>query len=241
MKERLATLISGGGTTMQAIIEACQLGEVSMDVACVISSSATAGGMEKAKRLGIPGIDIIVVDPNSFRSGDGKVNQDAFGQALLEELKIRGVTVVTQNGWLPLTPETVIDAFKETIFNQHPGPKKETRATHGIQPHAVMLYIAQRTGRNNGTEVIAHRVNEKWDDGLTVGIMPVSILDINEDPETLQKRALPVEHKLQITLLQQVARGDVKEVVSQTQYIKPGEEHILLAARKYARERYPNG
>jgi folate-dependent phosphoribosylglycinamide formyltransferase PurN len=51
MRERLATLISGGGTTMQRIIQASQSGEISMDIACVISSSRTAGGIEKAKHF----------------------------------------------------------------------------------------------------------------------------------------------------------------------------------------------
>lgn len=241
MRERLASLISGGGTTMQEIIKACKSGGVPMDIACVVSSSPDAGGIEKAKALKIPDRDILVINPNDFRGGDGKVDQEGFGNKILKELRDRGVTVVTQNGWLPKTPEHVIDEYSDTIFNQHPGPKKETRATHGTQPHAVMLYVAQHTGRNNGTEVVAHRVNRKWDDGPTVGVVPVFINDVNEPPETLQKRALPAEHRLQITLLQQVARGGVREVLSQTQYIRPGEENILVAARKNARERYPNG
>jgi len=53
MRERLVTLISGGGTTMEQIIKACQSGEIPMDVAGVISSSPKAGGLEKARRLGI--------------------------------------------------------------------------------------------------------------------------------------------------------------------------------------------
>lgn len=241
MKERLATLISGGGTTMQEIARTCQSGKIPMDIACVISSTPFAGGIEEAMLLGIPNKDVIVINPEDFRGADKKVDQEEFGSAILKELRERRVTVVTQNGWLPLTPEVVVDEYVGAIFNQHPGPKKETRATHGIQPHAIMLYIAQHTGRNNGTEVITHRVSEKWDDGPTVGIVSVPIFDINEDPEILQKRALPIEHQLQIELLKQVARGDVKEVSPQTQYIRPGEENILSAARKNARERYPDG
>ena len=235
MRERLATLISGGGTTMQAIIEACRSGEIPMDVACVIASTPTAGGMKKARDLGVSYKDIVVVEPDKF------ANQDAFGSELLGAMRKRGVTVVTQNGWLPLTPKSVIDEYKDKIFNQHPGPKRETRATHGVQPHAIMLYIARHTGRNNGTEVITHRVNEKWDDGSIVGSTPVPIEDINGSPETLQKRALPIEHRLQIALLQQVARGCVKEIKLQKQYIKLGEEYILFAARKFARREYPQG
>ena len=241
MKERLATLISGGGTTMQEIIRACQSGEAPMEVACVVSSNSSAGGIEKARKLGIPDEDIVVVDPNNFRGGDGRIDQDGFGQAILRELRKRGTTVVTQNGWLPKTPPQVIGQYKDTIFNQHPGPKKETRTTHGIQPHAIMLYIARQTGRNLGTEVIAHRVNEKWDNGPTVAMARVPINDVNEDPKILQTRALPIEHVLQITFLKLLARGIVQEIFNEAEYIRPGEEHILFEARKYTRELYPDG
>lgn len=238
MGERLASFISGGGTTMEQIGIAYKKGEIPIEPVIVVSSNPKAGGIEKASRLEIPHV---VVNPDDFRGEDKKVDQEGFGLALLKVLRDNGVTVITQNGWLPLTPEHVIDEYRDAIFNQHPGPKKETRATHGIQPHAIMLYIVQHTGRNNGTEVITHRVNEKWDDGTTVGIVSVPINDIKESPEILQKRALSVEHRLQITLLQQVVRGDVKEIPSQTQYIKPGEENIVSDARKSAREKYPYG
>ena len=204
----------------------------------VIANTPTAGGIEKAAKLGIPHV---VVNPDDFRGEDGEIDQEGFGLKLRERLREKGVTAITQNGWLPKTPSLVIDEYRDTIFNQHPGPKKETRATRGIQPHAIVLYVAQHTGRNMGTEVTTHRVNEEWDDGPTVGIVPVPILDIYETPQTLQARALPIEHQLQITLLKQLARGEIKEVSSPTQYIRPGERHILREAREYARKTYPEG
>ncbi len=241
MTERLATLISGGGTTMQEIIRACQSGEIPMDIACVISSSPTAGGIEKAKRLGIPDEDIAVINPNDFIGADGKVDQYGFGQAILKVLKEKGATILSQNGWMPRTPDVVIDAYSDSSYNQHPAAKKETAGTHGIQPHAIMLYIARRTGRNNGTEVVIHRVNSRWDDGPTVAIAHVDIHLPHDYPKRLQGRALPVEHRLQIEHLQRVARGEVKEIESPYQYILPGEEKILKDARQHARKRFPKG
>lgn len=241
MAERLASFISGGGTTMEQIIMACKSGKIPMEFGCVIVSTPDAGGLQKASKLGIPAKDLIVINPDDFRGEDDNVDMYAYGIKTLRELQSRGITVITQNGLLAKTSPVVIDAYKDTIFNQHPGPKKETRATKGTQPHAIMLYIAQHTGRNNGTEVITHRVNEKWDDGPTVGFTPVPIHDIFEDPKTLQTRALPVEHELQITLLQQVASGTVREVPDNRVYIQPGEEHVLHDARRDARRRYPDG
>lgn len=90
MDERLATLISGGGTTMREIIKACQSGEIPMNIACVISSIPTAGGIEKARRLGIPEHDIVVVNPDDFRGEDEKVDQYGFGIQILHHLRKRG-------------------------------------------------------------------------------------------------------------------------------------------------------
>jgi phosphoribosylglycinamide formyltransferase-1 len=240
-RERLATFVSGGGTTAKEIIMACQSGEIQMDIACVVSSSPTAGGIEKAKKLGIPDDDIVVIDPNNFRGADGKIDQYGFGQKILKALKIRGVTIVSQNGWMPKTPDNVIDAYWDSIYNQHPGPKKETAGTHGTQPHAIMIYIARHTGRENGTEMTVHRVNSKWDDGPTVGIAHVEIHLPHDYPKRLQRRALPVEHRLQIEHLKRVVKGEVKEVESPYRYILPGQEYILKKARQYARKKYPNG
>lgn len=237
-KERLASLISAGGTTMQEIVRACQSGEILIDVACVIASNEDAGGIEKARQLQI---DVVVVNPGQFRGSDGKIDQYSFGLAILKETRKRGVTIVTQNGWMPKTPDVVIEEYKDNIYNQHPGPKEPTRATKGIQPAAIMLYIVQHTGRNLGTEVIAHRVNSRSDNGTTVGVIKVPIEDSQEEPKVLQVRALPSEHRLQITLLQQVSRGEVKEITEMTQYTTVDESGIVADARIYAREQYPNG
>lgn len=238
MAERWASLISGGGSTMFEMARAIRRGLVPMEIACVIASTSEAGGIVKARSLGIP---VEVVDPKNFIGADGEVDLYAFGVANLAVLRKYGVTVVTQNGYLARTSDVVIDAFHDSIFNQHPGAKYETRATKGTQPHSIMLYIARATGRNRGTEVITHRVNSKWDNGPTVGVVRVPIEDINEDPKVLQARALPEEHKLQVVLLQQVVKGEVQEVTKVNRYIEVGEAHILQAGRADARERYPDG
>lgn len=240
MKERLATLISGGGTTMQEIIKAIQSGRVpAMDIACVISSNPNAGGIGKARNLGIPEKDIIVINPDDFRGKDGEVDQYAYGLAILKETKPRGVTVITQNGHMHLTSKVVIDEYKDTIFNQHPGLLPETGGMHGRQVHAAVLYLRRATKGEMYTEVIAQRVHEKFDLGAIVKSQKVDILSA-DSPEDLQLRALPFEHALQIDLLRDIVRGNVKEI-PKVSHIKPGEEQILFAARKAGRLLYPKG
>jgi len=242
MKERLATLISGGGTTMQEIIRTCQSGEVPMEVACVVSSNSSAGGIEKARKLGIPDEDIIVVDPNNFREGDGRIDQDGFGQAILRELRKRGTTVVTQNGWLPLTPGIIIDEFPGMIFNQHPGPVPEFggKGMYGKRVHAAVLLFTRMTGREPWTEAIAQRVHQKYDQGLVVKSKRVDISP-EDTVDDLQQRVLPVEHRVQINLLKDVAAGNIKEVTRGEVLVRPGEEQVLFTAKKVAKLLYPHG
>lgn len=240
--ERLTILISGGGTTMQEIAKACSSHIIPMDVACVISSNPQAGGLEKARKLGIPKENIIVVDPNTFRGSDGKIDQERFGQAILGEMRKRGTTVVTQNGWLPLTPGIIIDEFPGMIFNQHPGPVPEFggKGMYGRRVHAAVLLFTRMTGREPWTEAIAQRVHQKYDQGLVVKSKRVEILP-EDTVEDLQKRVLPVEHQVQIDLLKDVAGGKIKEVAKREALVKPGEEPVLILAKKVAKILYPQG
>ena len=241
MQERLAMLVSGGGTPMQEMIKACQSGEVPMDVACVISSTPTAGGIEKARKLGLPEKDILVVNPDDFRGGNGKINQVGFGLAMLKVLHSRGVTVVTQNGWMPLTPEVIIDEYADTMFNQHPGPVPEFGGAgmYGRRVHATRLLFTRMAKRDPWTEAIAQRVHRDFDQGALVKSIRVEILP-DDTVDDLQQRVLPIEHRVQIDLLKDIAAGKISEVKREPLLI-PGEEQTLLLAKRMARLLYPHG
>jgi phosphoribosylglycinamide formyltransferase-1 len=242
MKENLATLISGGGTTMAKIIKACYSNKIPMNIACVISSSRNAGGIEKARQLGIPEKNIVIIDPNNFLGDDGKVDQERFGIKIVKELREHRATIVTQNGWMPLTPEKVIEEYPKTIFNQHPGPTPEFggKGMFGKRVHAARLFFVRSTGRDFWTETVAQRVAKKFDMGTIVHSARVNILP-EDTVESLQQRVLQEEHKVQIGLLQKVARGDIREIKRNKILVKPGEERILVEAKRRAKILYPNG
>ena len=242
MKERLATLISGGGTTMQEIVKACQSGEIPIDVACVISSSPNAGGIEKAIKLGIPNRDIVIVDPNDFRGDNGEVDQEGFGLQILEELRERGVTVVTQNGWLPFTPEMVVGEYSEAMFNQHPGPVPEFggQGMYGRRVHAARLLFVRMTERDFWTEAIGQRVHKNYDQGVVVKSAKVDILP-EDTVNDLQQRVLPVEHRVQIDLLKDVASGNIRAVTTREALVRPEEKQVLCLAKRVAKMLYPHG
>jgi len=242
MKERWASLISGGGTTMEAMAKAVLTGEVQVEIACIISSNPQAGGLEKARKLGIPEENIIVINPHDFKEGDGKIVQERFGQALLSALKDHGVTVVTQNGWLPLTPELAIAGYPQRLFNQHPGPVPEFggKGMYGRRVHAAVLLYRRLTGRDFWTEVIAQRVDKDYDRGAVVKRERVEIRP-SDTVEDLQQRALPVEHRVQVDLLKDIAKGSLEEVTSREVLVRPGEEQVLFLAKKTAILLYPQG
>lgn len=243
MRERLASLISGGGTTMEQIVKACQSGEVPMEVACVISSTPDAGGIEKARKLGIPDRDIVVVNPREFRTKDGKLDQDKFGGKLSQVLNEHKATVVTQNGWLPKTPAEVVYQYPGKIFNQHPGsvPEFGGPGMYGRRVHAAVLVFRRLTESDYWTEAIAQRVHpENYDQGAVVKSTTVYILP-DDTVDDIQQRTLPLEHRVQIELLKDVAKGRVTEIRRDEPLIKPGDELILKLAKKIGRFLYPHG
>lgn len=238
MSERLASFISGGGTTMEQIGIAYKKGEIPIKPVLVVSSNPKAGGIEKASRLGIPHV---VVNPDDFRGEDRKVDQEGFGLALLKVLRYNGVTVITQNGWMPLTPEPVIDEFKETIFNQHPGPVPEFggQGMYGRRVHATRLLFTRMTKRDHWTVATAQRVHKNYDQGAVVRATRVDILP-DDTVDDLQQRVLPVEHRTQIDLLKDVASGNIREIPVE-KLVRLGEEKALFVAKQSARLLYPHG
>lgn len=257
--ERLVSLISGGGTTMQEIARAIESGEIpGMQMAGVIASKAEAGGIEKAQKLGIP---VTVVDPRDFRiEGLRKTNREAFGKRILEVLDDAGATIVTQNGWLPRTPENVTERFSgvqtlrtasligaevethcPSIFNQHPGPPNYfgKQGMFGKAVHCAVLEFQRLVGRRFDTYVVGQYADAEVDGGSIVrkGTVEVKSGDTVDD---LQQRALPIEHRVQIEMLQAFTRGTLRRLPHEL-LVHHDELELLEQAKAIARERYPNG
>lgn len=247
---RIALLISGGGTTMEAIIKACQNGQLKNVVpALVISSDPNAGGIAKARALGIPEKDILVLNPKLFET------REKFGEAVIAECKKRNVDFIGQYGWMIMTPKNVIDEFEGMIVNQHPGPldtcpdgvaRRAGRpdfggaGMFGLRVHETRLEFVRRVNRDFWTEATTHRVTTEFDKGLVLKRKQVSILP-NDTAETLQVRLLPIEHQVQIEALQDFANNTVSEFHRDTPLVLPGEESILEECKQNAIKKYPNG
>ncbi|HUC88587.1 MAG TPA: formyltransferase family protein [Candidatus Paceibacterota bacterium] len=238
---KIALLISGGGTTMQAIIKACKDNALQGVVpALVIASKEGIGGIQKALDLGIKEKDILVLNPKAF------ADNSLYGEAILAECKKRNVDFIGQYGWLVKTPSNVIEAYKNMIINQHPGPLDTGRpdfggvGMYGMRVHQARLEFVRRTNKDFWTEATAHRVTVDFDEGKIVKRKQVPIFQ-NDTAEILQARVLPIEHEVQIETLRDFANGNVSEFIRETPLVLPSEEKILEECKQLAIKMYPKG
>jgi len=238
---KIALLISGGGTTMEAIIKAAQNDTLkNVSPVLVIVSKESAGGLIKAKNLGISEKNILVINPKNFKT------EEEFGEKIIKECKERKVDFIGQYGWLVKTPENVCEAFKGRIINQHPGPLDNGRSDfggagmYGKRVHKARLEFVRRTNHDFWTEATSHRVTSKFDEGAILKIKRVPIFP-DDTAEILQARMLPIEHEVQIEILKDFLEGKVKEFYRDLPLIREEEEDILKECKELAKKMYLNG
>lgn len=234
---RIAMLVSGGGTTMQAIIQACKSGRLPrVQPVLVIASRLGIGAIEKALGEGIAPEDIVVLRPTECG--------EAFGEKILAECRKHGVDFVGQYGWMVKTPPNVIEVWKGMMVNQHPGPLDPGRpdfggkGMFGRRVHCARLYFVRTVKRDFWTETTAQRVAPEYDRGALLRTRTIPILE-HDDTTSLQERVLPQEHELHIEVLDDFANGRVREFVRQTPLVFPGEEAILDQAKRIAKALFP--
>ncbi len=175
---KTAVLVSGGGTNLQALIDARDRGELkNCDLALVISSKSDAYALERAKAAGIPSCVIRRPDFDS---------RDDFDDAVLNKLKCEGIELVVLAGYLSIVGEKVIEAYKNSIINVHPSliPAFCGSGCYGLKVHEMAL---ERGVKVTGCTV--HFVDTGVDTGPIILQKAVEILP-DDTPETLQKRVM---------------------------------------------------
>ena len=175
---RIAVLVSGGGTNLQALIGARDRGELGGgELAAVISSKADAYALERAKNAGIPGYVIARKDYDSNR---------AMTQALVAKLKELGIDLVVLAGFMHILTEEMVQAYPNAILNVHPAliPSSCGAGYYGLHVHEKALAYGVKV-----TGATVHFVNEEPDGGPIVLQKAVDILP-GDTPEVLQRRVM---------------------------------------------------
>ena len=175
---RIAVLVSGGGTNLQALIDAQGRGEIpDGQIAAVISSSPDAFALERAKKAGIPGY---VINRKEFAS-----NQ-AMTVALTQQLKELDIGLVVLAGFMYILTPELIDAYPNAILNVHPAliPSFCGEGFYGLHVHeAALAYGVKVTGAT------VHFVSEDFDGGPIVLQQAVPIEE-GDTAEVLQRRVM---------------------------------------------------
>lgn len=175
---RAAVLVSGGGTNLQAIIDAKQAGKIpSAELALVVASNASAYALTRAENAGIAHAVL--------RKEKGEAPEN-YGERLLTMLRENAIDVVVLAGFLTILPENVIRAYDHRILNIHPSliPSFCGDGFYGLHVHEAAL---KRGVKVTGATV--HFVNEITDGGDIIAQKAVEVLP-GDTPETLQRRVM---------------------------------------------------
>ena len=178
MAKKIAVLVSGGGTNLQALIDAQQRGELGGgEIAAVISSKAGAYALERAKNAGIPGY---VLPRKNFDS-----NQ-AMTIALVDLMKDMGIDLVVLAGCMIIFTSELVDAYPNAIMNVHPAliPSFCGQGYYGLHVHEEALKYGVKL---SGATV--HFVSAECDGGPIIAQKAVEVRH-DDTPETLQKRIM---------------------------------------------------
>lgn len=176
--KRIAVLVSGGGTNLQALIDAQGGGEiVNGSITAVISSSPEAYALERAKQAGIPGYVLARQDYPSNR---------AMTVALVDKLRELDIQLVVLAGFMTILTEEMVQAFPNAILNIHPAliPSFAGPGCYGLHVHEKALAYGVKL---SGATV--HFVSPECDGGPIVLQKAVEVLP-DDTPEVLQRRIM---------------------------------------------------
>ncbi|MEG0911994.1 MAG: phosphoribosylglycinamide formyltransferase [Oscillospiraceae bacterium] len=175
---KIAVLVSGGGTNLQAIIDAKKNGGIDKgELALVLASRADAFALERACSAGIK---TAVVSRKSFLSSD------EYSDAVLKTLKDNRIDIVVLAGFLSILGKNVIQAYPKRIINVHPSliPSFCGDGYYGLTVHEKALEKGVKV-----TGATVHFVNEIADDGEIILQKAVNV-EPDDTPETLQRRVM---------------------------------------------------
>lgn len=175
---KVAVMVSGGGTNLQAIIDAVESGRITnTELVAVISNNRNAYALERAKKAGIRDI---VVSPKDF------TNREGFNQALLQTVDSLGVDLIVLAGYLVVIPEEMIQCYENRIINIHPSliPAFCGTGFYGLKVHEEAL--------KRGVKVVGATVHfvDKGTDTGPILLQKAVAVEEGDTPKLLQQRVM---------------------------------------------------
>ena len=200
---RVVVLVSGGGTNLQAIIDAVAAGTVTnTQLVGVISNNKGVKGLERAEKAGIPAV---CISPKDYE------NRDLFNEALLKGVDAFAPDLVVLAGFLVKIPEQMVQRYSNRIVNIHPSliPSFCGVGYYGLKVHEKAL---ERGVKLTGATV--HFVNEGMDEGPIIAQKAVEVFQ-DDTAEVLQRRVM---EQAEWVLLPQV----IDDIANERIYVEDG-------------------
>jgi phosphoribosylglycinamide formyltransferase 1 len=192
---RLGVLLSGGGTTLQNLLDRIADGRLNATVACVVSSKPDAFGLERARRAGVPAF---VVERKACAS------EDEFSTRILDHCRAAGVELVCMAGFLKRLE--IASDFAGRVMNIHPAllPAFGGQGYYGLRVHAAALETGVKV---SGCTV--HFADHEYDHGPIILQRVVEVKD-DDTPETLQERVFAAECEAYSEAISLFAQGRLR-------------------------------
>lgn len=175
---RIGVMVSGGGTNLQAIIDAVAQGKVTnTEIAAVISNNKNAYALERARKAGI---EAVCISPKDFDS------REEFNEKLIEKIDSLQLDLIVLAGCLVVLPEKLIKKYPNKIINIHPSliPSFCGTGYYGLKVHEKALERGVKV-----TGATCHFVDAGTDTGPIIFQQPVEVME-DDTPETLQRRVM---------------------------------------------------
>ena len=175
---KTAVLVSGGGTNLQAILDAVDAGEITnAEISVVISNNPGAYALERARAKGV---EAVCISPKDFG------NREQFHHALLDKLRSEGVDLIVLAGFLVVIPEMLVKAYPNRIINVHPSliPSFCGTGYYGLKVHEAALARGVKV-----TGATVHFVDAGTDTGPIILQKAVEIRE-GDTPQILQRRVM---------------------------------------------------
>ena len=194
--KKLGILVSGQGSNMTAILNACEQGYLQAEVEVVISSNPDAKALTKAKERKIDAI--------CFNETTNK-NPEVLDTSICEVLHEHKVDLVLLAGFMKKIGPKVLSIFEGSILNIHPSllPKYGGQGLYGINVHRAVIGAGEK---KSGATI--HLVNSDYDKGTILAQKSV-IVGADDTPESLAAKVLEVEHVLYVETVKKIIEGNI--------------------------------
>lgn len=198
MTKKLAVLISGSGTNLQAIIDAIEADQLDAQIAVVVSNRGDAFGLVRAERAGIPTLYL----PFKPYKNAGRPRED-YDADLARQIAAFHPDLVVLAGWMHVFSPAFLDCFAGRVLNLHPALPGQFAGTHAIQ----RAYEAFQAGQIDCTGVMVHWVVPEVDAGPVIASAEVPIYP-SDSLDDLEARIHAAEHRL---LVQAIAAAFLRK------------------------------